>query len=110
MRLLQNSLQDLYGILSFLRVEPLDNKAIFSRTIQRPIRAGDPQGIMRLQVQPQGCACIFAPLDCPLLDVRDRLHRCFVYEPGHVLCPVTWSEVFSQLCLLLPCTMLRIRR
>ena len=52
---LQNSLQDLYGILSFLRVEPLDNRAVFSRTIQRPIRAGDPQGIMRTQVHQQGC-------------------------------------------------------
>ena len=61
---LQNSLQDLYGILSFLRVEPLGNKAVFSRAIQRPIRAGDPQGIMHVQVGQQGRRSLSALHGC----------------------------------------------
>ncbi|EFN54350.1 hypothetical protein CHLNCDRAFT_135608 [Chlorella variabilis] len=47
---LQNTLQDLHGITRFLRLEPLDDRALFVRTLERPIKARDPLGLKRLQV------------------------------------------------------------
>ena len=47
---LQNSLDDLHGILAFLKLEPLHDKKLFTRTLARPIKQGDPTGIKSLQV------------------------------------------------------------
>ena len=69
---LQNSLQDLYGILSFLRVELLDSKAIFNRTIQRPIRAGESQGIMRVQVKERTHVCTPATQKSYTLNIKKQ--------------------------------------
>ncbi|KAL4458507.1 hypothetical protein ABPG75_013372 [Micractinium tetrahymenae] len=47
---LQNSLQDLHGVCRFLHLEPLDDRSLFMRTIERPIKQRDPTGLKRLQV------------------------------------------------------------
>ncbi|GAB4821905.1 hypothetical protein N2152v2_008951 [Parachlorella kessleri] len=47
---IQNSLQDLHGLMAFLQLEPLHDKALFLRTIERPIKSGDPTGLLRLKV------------------------------------------------------------
>ena len=42
--------QDLHGITRFLHLEPLDNRALFVRTLERPIKARASLGLKRLQV------------------------------------------------------------
>ena len=49
------SLVDLYGLVAFLRLDPLAERRLFVRTLERPIKSGDPLGLMRLQVAPPGC-------------------------------------------------------
>lgn len=49
------SLVDLYGLVAFLRLNPLAERRLFVRTLERPIKSGDPLGLMRLQVAPPGC-------------------------------------------------------
>ncbi|KAG2491123.1 hypothetical protein HYH03_010567 [Edaphochlamys debaryana] len=47
---IQNRMADLYGLLAFLRLEPLQERSIFNRTLQRPLQAGDRDALLRLQV------------------------------------------------------------
>lgn len=49
------SLVDLYGLVAFLRLNPLAERRLFVRTLERPIKSGEPLGLMRLQVAPPGC-------------------------------------------------------
>ncbi|GFR51518.1 hypothetical protein Agub_g13934, partial [Astrephomene gubernaculifera] len=51
---IQNRLADLYGLMSYLRLEPLYDKSIFSRVLERPLKAGDPRVVKKLQVL-MGC-------------------------------------------------------
>ena len=51
---LQNHLDDLYGLLAFLRLEPLDERVYFTRTLARPIKANDVRGLIKLQVGARG--------------------------------------------------------
>ena len=44
-----NSSDDIYSLLSFLGVEPLDEKTIFNRAITQPIKQGDEIGLTRLR-------------------------------------------------------------
>lgn len=44
------SLADLYGLMAFLHLDPLAERRLFVRTLERPIKSGDPLGLMRLQV------------------------------------------------------------
>ena len=37
--------------MHFLRLEPLHDKGLFLRTIERPIKSRDPAGIKRVQVR-----------------------------------------------------------
>jgi len=46
----QNNLDDLHGQLAFLKLEPLNDKYYFTRTIARPIKDGDLRGFYKLQV------------------------------------------------------------
>jgi len=46
---LVNSSDDIYSIFSFLGVQPLDDKAIFTRAITQPIKNGDEMGLTRLR-------------------------------------------------------------
>jgi SWI/SNF-related matrix-associated actin-dependent regulator of chromatin subfamily A3 len=46
---IQNSLKDLHGLLGFLKLEPLTERALFRRTIERPVAEGNPNGVKRLQ-------------------------------------------------------------
>jgi SWI/SNF-related matrix-associated actin-dependent regulator of chromatin subfamily A3 len=46
---LVNSSDDIFSLLSFLGVEPLNEKAIFSRSITQPIKNGDEIGLTRLR-------------------------------------------------------------
>jgi SWI/SNF-related matrix-associated actin-dependent regulator of chromatin subfamily A3 len=43
-------LQDLQGICRSLHLDTLADGSLFTRTIERPIRQRDPQGLKRLQV------------------------------------------------------------
>jgi len=43
-------LLDLYGLTAFLRLAPLDDRGLFMRTLDRPVKAGDPIGVAHLQV------------------------------------------------------------
>lgn len=36
--------------MAFLRLEPLHDKSLFLRTIERPIKSCDPSGLKRVQV------------------------------------------------------------
>jgi hypothetical protein len=38
--------------MHFLHFFPLAERHLFTRTLERPIKAGDPAGLMRLQVPP----------------------------------------------------------
>lgn len=46
---IQNSLKDLWSILSFLKLKPFTDREWWHRTIQRPVTAGDQAGLRRLQ-------------------------------------------------------------
>lgn len=46
------SLADLHGLMHFLHFFPLAERHLFTRTLERPIKAGDPAGLLRLQVPP----------------------------------------------------------
>jgi SWI/SNF-related matrix-associated actin-dependent regulator of chromatin subfamily A3 len=46
---LVNSSDDIYSLLSFLGVEPLNEKSIFHRAISQPIKNGDEIGLTRLR-------------------------------------------------------------
>lgn len=41
----------LQGICRFLHLEPLDDRSLFLRTIERPIKSRDPLGLKRLQAR-----------------------------------------------------------
>ncbi|XP_041125976.1 helicase-like transcription factor [Polyodon spathula] len=46
---IQNSLKDLWTLISFLKLKPFTTKEWWNRTIQRPAMMGDPEGFRRLQ-------------------------------------------------------------
>ncbi|XP_056599172.1 helicase-like transcription factor isoform X3 [Triplophysa dalaica] len=51
---IQNSLKDLYMLLSFLKLKPFDVKEWWSRIIQRPVTMGDRVGLQNLQALVKG--------------------------------------------------------
>ncbi|XP_075717560.1 helicase-like transcription factor isoform X2 [Rhinoderma darwinii] len=46
---IQNSLKDLWSIISFLKLKPFTDREWWHRTIQRPVTMGDQGGLRRLQ-------------------------------------------------------------
>uniref|UniRef100_A0A8D0DXH8 Helicase like transcription factor n=1 Tax=Salvator merianae TaxID=96440 RepID=A0A8D0DXH8_SALMN len=46
---IQNSLKDLWSLLSFLKLKPFTDREWWHRTIQRPVTMGDRGGLKRLQ-------------------------------------------------------------
>ncbi|XP_070609485.1 helicase-like transcription factor [Erythrolamprus reginae] len=46
---IQNSLKDLWSLLSFLKLKPFTDRLWWHRTIQRPVTMGDENGLKRLQ-------------------------------------------------------------
>ena len=48
---IQNSLDDLFGLMSFLKIKPLDKRINFTSVLARPIKYNDAKGLMRLQVR-----------------------------------------------------------
>ncbi|MEE6500961.1 hypothetical protein FKM82_004011 [Ascaphus truei] len=46
---IQNSLKDLWSLLSFLKLKPFTDREWWHRTIQRPVTMGDQGGLRRLQ-------------------------------------------------------------
>lgn len=48
---IQNGAKDLCSLMMFLKLQPLDDKSFWNRTIQRPLLSGDASGFMRLQVK-----------------------------------------------------------
>lgn len=51
---IQNSLKDLYMLLSFLKLKPFDVKEWWNRIIQRPVTMGDRVGLQNLQALVKG--------------------------------------------------------
>ncbi|XP_058603407.1 helicase-like transcription factor isoform X2 [Onychostoma macrolepis] len=51
---IQNSLKDLYMLMSFLKLKPFDVKEWWNRIIQRPVTMGDRVGLQNLQVLVKG--------------------------------------------------------
>jgi SWI/SNF-related matrix-associated actin-dependent regulator of chromatin subfamily A3 len=47
---IQNGVKDLLSLMMFLKLQPLDEKSFWNRTIQRPVLSGDASGFLRLQV------------------------------------------------------------
>ncbi|KAJ3535904.1 hypothetical protein NM688_g6913 [Phlebia brevispora] len=45
----QNKLDDVYALLKFLRLEPFDDKAVWTEFIGTPVKYGQPLGVARLQ-------------------------------------------------------------
>lgn len=45
----QNKLDDVYALIKFLRIEPLDDKAVWTEFIGTPVKYGQPLGVARLQ-------------------------------------------------------------
>lgn len=45
---IQNRLHDLYSLLAFLRVQPLDDRSFWTRVVDKPVHAGNPVGYDRL--------------------------------------------------------------
>jgi SNF2 family DNA or RNA helicase len=52
-----NRAQDIYSLLSFLGMEPLDNRQIFQRAISQPLQNGQEIGLARLRTA-MGCVSI----------------------------------------------------
>eukprot|EP00249_Psilotum_nudum_P023028 c28730_g1_i2 orf=268-2055(+) len=46
---IQNSAKDLYSLVMFLKLQPLDDRSFWNRTLQRPLLSGDASGFARLQ-------------------------------------------------------------
>ncbi|XP_056420818.1 helicase-like transcription factor isoform X2 [Hyla sarda] len=46
---IQNSLKDIWSILSFLKLKPFNEREWWHRTIQRPVTTGNQEGLRRLQ-------------------------------------------------------------
>ena len=46
---IQNRLDDLFGLLSFLKLEPLNERTFFTRALARPLRSHDARALMKLQ-------------------------------------------------------------
>lgn len=47
---LQNSLNDLFSLIRFLRLEPFIDRAVWTQYIGNPAKTGDPLGVSRLQL------------------------------------------------------------
>lgn len=47
---IQNTARDLFSLMQFLQLEPLDDKSFWRRTVERPLMSGDPSGLARIQV------------------------------------------------------------
>lgn len=47
---IQNTARDLFSLMQFLRLEPLDDSSFWRRTVERPLMSGHPSGLARLQV------------------------------------------------------------
>lgn len=63
----QNHLSDLYGLLVFLKLEPLHDRAYFTRCLERPLKNGEPSALQRLQVmqrRSQRQCCFLGQLYC----------------------------------------------
>ena len=45
---IQNRLADVHSLLSFVRLQPLDDRAFWMRVVDKPVRLGDPRGYDRL--------------------------------------------------------------
>ncbi|OCH94709.1 hypothetical protein OBBRIDRAFT_722057 [Obba rivulosa] len=45
----QNKLDDVYALIKFLRLEPLDDKSVWTEYIGTPVKYGQPLGVARLQ-------------------------------------------------------------
>ncbi|KAJ7420394.1 helicase-like transcription factor [Willisornis vidua] len=46
---IQNSVKDLWSLISFLKLKPFTDREWWYRTIQRPVTMGDPEGLRRLR-------------------------------------------------------------
>ncbi|KAG0623190.1 hypothetical protein M758_3G155200 [Ceratodon purpureus] len=46
---IQNTARDLFSLMQFLRLEPLNDSSYWRRTVERPLTNGDPSGLVRLQ-------------------------------------------------------------
>jgi hypothetical protein len=46
--------RDLFAIMGFLGVKPLDDRDYWRRLLERPLKMGDERGLMRLQARPGG--------------------------------------------------------
>lgn len=46
----QNKLDDVYALLKFLRLEPFDDKSVWTEFIGTPVKYGQPLGVARLQM------------------------------------------------------------
>jgi SWI/SNF-related matrix-associated actin-dependent regulator of chromatin subfamily A3 len=55
---LQNRIADVYGLLVFLGLNPLDDKAFWRRCVERPLRQRDSRALLTLKVRT--CLCFAA--------------------------------------------------
>ncbi|KAH9547320.1 hypothetical protein CY35_11G028300 [Sphagnum magellanicum] len=46
---IQNTARDLFTLMQFLRLEPLNESSFWRRTVERPLMSGDSSGLARLQ-------------------------------------------------------------
>jgi hypothetical protein len=61
---LQNRIGDVYGLLVFLGLKPLDDKAFWRRCVERPLRQRDSRALLTLKVGVIGfgvCSSGFKP-------------------------------------------------
>ncbi|EFJ52656.1 hypothetical protein VOLCADRAFT_115608 [Volvox carteri f. nagariensis] len=47
---IQNRLRDLHGLVCYLGLEPLQERSIFTRVLERPLKDCDPRAVKKLQV------------------------------------------------------------
>jgi SWI/SNF-related matrix-associated actin-dependent regulator of chromatin subfamily A3 len=48
---LQNRIADVYGLLAFLGLKPLDDRAFWRRCVERPLRQRDSRVLLTLKVR-----------------------------------------------------------
>ncbi len=91
-------LLDLYGLTAFLRLAPLDDRGLFMRTLDRPVKAGDPIGLAHLQVP-----CQAADQISPLV-TSIPIQKVLIYSlaSGHIRCNRTPSP-HPRIVVVHPC-------
>uniref|UniRef100_A0A0R0HML7 Helicase C-terminal domain-containing protein n=2 Tax=Glycine max TaxID=3847 RepID=A0A0R0HML7_SOYBN len=90
--LLQNSLEDLYSLLRFLRVEPWCNLTLWQKLIQRPYENGDPRSLELAKAD----TFLPPPIDIQLIECEQSESERDFYEALFERSEVQFDQYVAQ--------------